>query len=477
MSQFSLLKPHVRTHSKIQSKLYHLLVSRGCSLSESARGITVSAYNDVLAQHILSTPVLLEQLVRETLVRDEKAEESKLKPKSKKMRESATQLYWEWGGKKEELSDFLKLTPSKKQNFLTNMFMRLYPDTPLPYEWMATYQEDILVSDGVPVAFQKTKMKKRQLQLNIKSEANNFVDVNSQVRRQPTINNVQNQIIAIDDSKSDSESQTINDHEDNVSKPFNWPSTYAIHTENNLPEFRWHQVGMLNAVGYKVGSEGLSVAERISTLKQVYVQTLPEVDSQKYMSEWGEPLTGKRLRKLSYTIASLVRNAKRRKSANMQVAIEHWEADLNWLKLEYYTSTTWSWPNTQVSDSKDMNTERDRFYSSSRDFLMDQYTNPNNETICQACNLPLPFKLKTGEYFWEEILVTSSISKDVCSSLILCPNHRAMYEHANETNSLDFFDALKGDVEAPLVVRLASQNYELSFTKLHRHLLKNLLTN
>ncbi|AYV22758.1 hypothetical protein [Vibrio mediterranei] len=475
MSKFSLLKPNNHTHSKLQSKLYHLLVSRGCSVGEAARAISISAYNDVLAEHILSMPALLEEVVHKALERDQKVEEWKLKPKPSKMRESATQLYWEWGGKKEELSDFLKLTPSKKQHFLTNMFSSLYPDVSFPYEWMASHRGNSFVTEGAPVVIQKTK--KSQLKLNTKLETEGLDDSSSQAKRQSTSKSVQSLSVRIDDSKPDSNPLSIGEIESALSESFKWPSTYAIHTENNLPEIQWPKVGMLNAVGYKVGSDGLSLVERTSTLKQVYGQTLPEVESRKYVSEWGEPFTEKRLRKLAYTIASLARNAKRRKRSNMQLAIEHWEADLNWLKLEYYIpmSHMWSWPNTQVSDCEGFNFESDSLYMSSREFLIEQYTNPNNETICQVCNLPLPFKLKSGDYFWEEIPVTPNISEEVCSNLVLCPNHRAMYEHANETSPLDLLDALKNGANAPLVVRLAGNNYELSLTALHRHLLKKLL--
>lgn len=54
---------------------------------------------------------------------------------------------------------------------------------------------------------------------------------------------------------------------------------------------------MLKAVGYKVGSYGVSKEERLEILKNLYFQSLPLIESRQYVSEWAEPHTSARLKK------------------------------------------------------------------------------------------------------------------------------------------------------------------------------------
>ena len=56
--------------------------------------------------------------------------------------------------------------------------------------------------------------------------------------------------------------------------------------------------------------------------------------------------------------------------------------------------------------------------------------------ICQVCKnqKPLPFRLADGSYYFEavEFLPKSALKKlHYQNYLALCPNHAAMYQHAN----------------------------------------------
>jgi hypothetical protein len=66
------------------------------------------------------------------------------------------------------------------------------------------------------------------------------------------------------------------------------------------------------------------------------------------MDEWGENNSSMRLQKLANTIASLTKNAKRRKSPPAQ-AISDWESDLDWLKDSFYNGRfSFHWPSANV---------------------------------------------------------------------------------------------------------------------------------
>ncbi len=105
---------------------------------------------------------------------------------------------------------------------------------------------------------------------------------------------------------------------------------------------------MLSALGYHVGStEGLPEVERRFLLDQVFVICLPPLNDYGYMLEWNAPKSPGRLKKLAETLAALTRNAKRRKSKDLQLACDDWQADLDYLYAKYYVHQfRFGWPTT-----------------------------------------------------------------------------------------------------------------------------------
>ncbi|CAK1735148.1 hypothetical protein [Vibrio crassostreae] len=255
---------------------------------------------------------------------------------------------------------------------------------------------------------------------------------------------------------------------------FKWPSTIASEADGSLPEVEWPKIGVLKAVGYTVGAQGLLQADRRTILTNVYMQSLPYVDSRSYMNEWGEPLSSDRLKKMAETLASLTKGAKRKTQANMKQAIRDWESDLAWLKEQYYLEHKylWVWPRAGNKDESDLElTIKEKHYQSSREFLIEQYTNKANELCCQICQSALPFKLESGEYFWEEIPVTKSINSSPYSDLILCPNHRAMYLHTNSKPN-QLLENLGDSFSKKLSIELASEQVSIFVTELHQKKLR-----
>ena len=257
-----------------------------------------------------------------------------------------------------------------------------------------------------------------------------------------------------------------------VERAFSWPSTVANMADGDLPESQWPQMGMLKAVGYSVGANGLMTASRQRLLKHVYIQVLPYVESKSYVAEWGEPKSGSRLKKMAETLAAFARNAKRQK-IDKSIAISEWEQDLAWLKDEYYLKHkyTWVWPSSKNKKGSDEAVVQEKQYQSSRDFLVEQYTNKANELCCQICQSALPFKLENGEYFWEETPVLESVESSPFSDLVLCPNHRAMYVHANATPN-QLLDSLGGNFTKSISINLAGENSLIFVSEKHQQKLR-----
>ena len=135
-------------------------------------------------------------------------------------------------------------------------------------------------------------------------------------------------------------------------------------TEENTPSFRWpttavvgdsssalriahfdYDEGLLKFMGYTVGQNGAYRTRRRQVLDYVFNEKVPKVQSYEYMAEWGEPKTTTRLQKLANSLATFARNAKRRRSSDMDHAVAEWEEDLQYIKESYYdTQHEFPWP-------------------------------------------------------------------------------------------------------------------------------------
>lgn len=127
---------------------------------------------------------------------------------------------------------------------------------------------------------------------------------------------------------------------------FRWPSTFAIPGVNHIPNPDWHEEGMLKFLGYQVGeTAGLPEGVRQAVLASIFRGDLPPIISAEYMQEWGTPGSASRLEKMANSLAAFIRNARRNRGANMNTAIRHWEADLEFLFRSYYRDMfRFDWP-------------------------------------------------------------------------------------------------------------------------------------
>jgi hypothetical protein len=100
----------------------------------------------------------------------------------------------------------------------------------------------------------------------------------------------------------------------------------------------------------------------------------------------------------------------------------------------------------QAADAPDKQSEiRNRAVSIGRDDVKEQaehylrrhYRNADGEMTCQICKGPLPFKLDDGSEFFETVEFLPGLSKRHFQNyLALCPNHSAMYRHANRSKDI-----------------------------------------
>ena len=99
-------------------------------------------------------------------------------------------------------------------------------------------------------------------------------------------------------------------------------------------------------------------------------------------------------------------------------------------------------------------------------YLQQQYS-VEGELICQVCRGPMPFKLDDGSDYFERVEFLGELKKRHHQNyLALCPNHAAMFRHANSTKDLmmGMFTEL---TSYELEVVLAQENTTIYFTKTH----------
>ena len=100
-------------------------------------------------------------------------------------------------------------------------------------------------------------------------------------------------------------------------------------------------------------------------------------------------------------------------------------------------------------------------------YLRELYTNADGVTFCQACKDRLPFRLADGTYFFEAVEFLPGLERHHYQNyLALCPNHAAMFMHANASKDemTAGFLALDGN---ELALTLADQPVSVYFTDTH----------
>ncbi|MGB8218729.1 MAG: hypothetical protein WCE94_15630 [Candidatus Methanoperedens sp.] len=99
-------------------------------------------------------------------------------------------------------------------------------------------------------------------------------------------------------------------------------------------------------------------------------------------------------------------------------------------------------------------------------YLLQQYTK-DDQIICQVCKKPMPFKLDNGRDYFEKVEFLPELEKHYYQNyLALCPNHAAMFQHANGSRDMlkDMFLKIESN---ELEVVLAQKDTTIYFTKTH----------
>ena len=116
-------------------------------------------------------------------------------------------------------------------------------------------------------------------------------------------------------------------------------------------------------------------------------------------------------------------------------------------------------------------------------YLRAKYKNTEEQLVCQCCHEEMPFKLHSGEHYFEAVqCIEDKEMRHFQNRLALCPNCAAMYQHARETDDAEIrrrIIELDANDQAPAVeipIRLAGSEYTLRFVGTHWFDLKTILS-
>ena len=118
-----------------------------------------------------------------------------------------------------------------------------------------------------------------------------------------------------------------------------------------------------------------------------------------------------------------------------------------------------------------------------RTYLENQYTNDDDQMICQICQEEMPFKKRDGEYYFE---TREALSKDYFTKvheaqyLALCPECAARYTEfvKNDEDTMKrVYDVLKNSDYLELLLQLGELHTSLRFVKTHRQDIRTILQN
>ena len=107
-------------------------------------------------------------------------------------------------------------------------------------------------------------------------------------------------------------------------------------------------------------------------------------------------------------------------------------------------------------------------------YLRAKYTNSQGQMVCQVCRCEMPFKLGTGEHYFEAIQTVRGLFHNYYENrLALCPTCAAMFQHAKTCSDailIDRVEAVNIDSVGPAVeldVVLAGALRKIRFVGAH----------
>lgn len=115
-------------------------------------------------------------------------------------------------------------------------------------------------------------------------------------------------------------------------------------------------------------------------------------------------------------------------------------------------------------------------------YLRAKNRNPEGQLVCQCCHEEMPFKLPSGEHYFEAVqCIGDKVTRHFQNRLALCPTCAAMYQYARETDDAEIQRRIvehdtedkASSIEIP--VRLAGREHTLHFVGTHWFDLKTVL--
>ncbi len=138
---------------------------------------------------------------------------------------------------------------------------------------------------------------------------------------------------------------------------------------------------------------------------------------------------------------------------------------------------------SKTYEKKERSVKTSRPNHDPKSWLKGQYTNDDQELVCQMCTNEMPFKLKDGSYHFEAVQVSDDFPKDFHElRLALCPLCAAKYRYLVKTdqtimdNFLNNVKETRENLEIPIELGV-NGSHSIHFVKPHLDDLRTILEN
>ncbi|MBA4157057.1 MAG: hypothetical protein H0X65_06230 [Gemmatimonadetes bacterium] len=102
-----------------------------------------------------------------------------------------------------------------------------------------------------------------------------------------------------------------------------------------------------------------------------------------------------------------------------------------------------------------------------RQYLIDLYTNDDDELVCQICEEVMPFKLRNGAYYFETVEFLDLEREHRENYLALCPTCSAKFNYADATTDEELLESTLRVENDTVSVSLAHEEGTIRFVETH----------
>lgn len=127
---------------------------------------------------------------------------------------------------------------------------------------------------------------------------------------------------------------------------FDWPQLLVSDSGDHGIPGGFADIGIRSVFGHSAGRDARTRRSRRAALARAYAQPVPADGLGRLSRRAGAPKSSTRRRRIAFSMATQIRLDSEKTTADMSLALLHWQDDLEWLRETYYEpcDPSFTWP-------------------------------------------------------------------------------------------------------------------------------------